>query len=61
LIRGKIEAEHFDPNAVNFNDDSNLGCTHRDCNREKSSMSLMEQAEYLNITVEQLIRRFRGT
>lgn len=59
LLRSEIELEHFDPNAENFNADENLSVMHKACNREKGSKTLTEQAEYLGITVKELIERFK--
>lgn len=60
LIKGQIEIDHFDPNADDFNDDPNLGLLHMECNRTKGSMSLPDQAKYHQITITQLIERFKG-
>lgn len=57
LIKGQIEVDHFDPNADDFNGDTNLSVLHMDCNREKSAKTLTEQAEYLHITVTELLKR----
>jgi hypothetical protein len=62
FIRRKVEIDHFDPNKKEgFNDDPNLSLIHWDCNREKGSKSLTEQAEYLHITTTELIQRFNRT
>lgn len=58
LIKGQIEVDHFDPNADDFNGEGNLSVLHMDCNREKSAKTLTEQAEYLGITVKELLERF---
>ena len=58
LIKGQIEIDHFDPNAPDYNADANLSVLHMDCNREKSSKTLTDQAQYLGITVKELIERF---
>lgn len=55
LIRGQIEIDHINPNASNFNDDSNLQVLHKHCNREKSSKSIQEVSKETGKTfVEQL-------
>jgi len=55
LIRGKVEIDHLNPNAENFNDDSNLQLLHTNCNREKSSKSIQEVSKETGKTfVEQL-------
>lgn len=58
LIKGQIQIEHFDPNAKDYNANENLSVVHNKCNQEKGAKTLVEQAEYLRITIEQLIRRF---
>jgi 5-methylcytosine-specific restriction endonuclease McrA len=57
LIKGQIEMDHINPNAEDFNADTNLQVLHKDCNREKSSMSISEQAKHLGTTFHELLHR----
>lgn len=57
LIRGDVAVDHFDPNEKDFGADSNLGLLHSKCNGEKGGKSLSEQAQFLGITLTQLIQR----
>lgn len=45
LIKGKVSMDHKNPNAEDFNDESNLQVTHVRCNLEKSSKSIPEQSK----------------
>lgn len=56
LIRSEIEADHINPNEKDFNVDSNIQVLHKKCNREKSAMSVQEQAKRLGTTFRQILR-----
>jgi 5-methylcytosine-specific restriction endonuclease McrA len=45
LIRGEIEADHINPNAEDFNNESNLQVLHSTCNQSKNAMSIAEQSK----------------
>lgn len=57
FIKGRVEIDHFNPNADDFNNNDNLGLLHTECNREKGSMDLDTQAKVLGITLTRLIER----
>lgn len=49
------EIDHLNPEAEDFNGETNLQLLHRACNREKSSKSMLDQAKDRNRTVTDLI------
>ena len=55
LIRSELEIDHRDPNAADFNNESNLQVTHKKCNREKSSKSIMEQVKESGQTITEMV------
>lgn len=55
MIKGEIEIDHINPNAVDFNADINLRVLHRSCNREKSAMSIADQAKHLGTTYREIL------
>lgn len=55
LIKGAIEMDHINPNAEDFNADSNLQVLHKACNRQKSSMSIAEQAKHQGTTYREIL------
>jgi len=55
LIRSEIEGDHKNPNAQDFNHDSNIQTLHKKCNREKSSMSIAEQSKHKGTTYREIL------
>lgn len=45
LLRGKVEIDHYDPNAEDYNGEANLRLLHTDCNREKSAKTPLQEAK----------------
>ena len=56
FIRGEIEMDHIDPNAVDFEARSNRRILCRPCNREKAALSIPEQAKKYGKTMEELLK-----
>lgn len=56
LIKQEIELDHKDPNAEDFNADSNLQVLHSSCNRQKNSMSIADQAKHQGQTFAELLK-----
>jgi 5-methylcytosine-specific restriction endonuclease McrA len=57
MIKGQIEVDHINPSAPagQFNDRRNLQVLHAKCNREKSAMSLSDQAKRLGLPVTAIL------
>lgn len=53
--RHLVEVDHINPNRPDFNDPKNLQLLHRDCNRQKSSMSMMDQAKRLGVPMTTIL------
>lgn len=57
LIRSELEGDHVDPNRQDFNADDNIQVLHKlPCNREKSSMSVADQAKAKGKTYYELLQ-----
>ena len=55
LVRGKIEVDHRDPNAPDFNAVANLQVLHSHCNRLKSAMSIEQQSKHTGKSFTELL------
>lgn len=63
LIKGQVEIDHVNPNAPEgrFNEKSNLQLLHAlPCNREKSAMSVTDQAKRLGVPVTTILNGGRA-
>jgi hypothetical protein len=55
LLKGKVELDHINPNAEDFNNANNLQLLHAHCNREKSGMSIEQQSKHTGKSFVELI------
>lgn len=55
LIQGMIEIDHKNPNEEDFNNDSNLQVTHKDCNRSKGADSVSQQSKSSGRTYKHIL------
>jgi hypothetical protein len=55
LLRGKVEIDHINPNADDYNGRDNLQLLHSHCNREKSGMSIEQQSKHTGKSFVELI------
>lgn len=55
LIRGEVEIDHVNCNASDFGAESNLKLAHKECNRSKSSKSMMEMSKSTGRTYTEML------
>jgi hypothetical protein len=56
LLRGKVELDHRDPNAEDFNGRNNLQLLHNSCNASKNAMSIEQQSKHSGKSFMELIK-----